>query len=476
MSKPKILFVYVNPLRIPYLDLGIASLSAYLKERGYETKLIDFTFNLKIRKAISILKKYQPDIVCFNSRSGEFNHIVKIAGILRENHNSLYLCGGIHPTICPEEVIRERCFDGICIGEGELALYSLVQKIEKNEEYKDALGFWFKEGEKILKNNLPKLISDLDKLPIIDYSLFEMDTYLKIRCGQLDYVSARGCPFFCTYCVNHNLMKTYSGLGVYSRRKSPQKIISELKQLIENYQKIKKLKFADEHFIIDKKRLGELAELYIEKVKLPFECDVRADFCDEETIKLLKRMGCDKLNIAIETGDEELRNNLLKKKITDQQIINAFWLAKKYNLHTMAFNMVGFPFETKEQIWKTIKLNKVVRPDSIQVSIFTPFKGTDLYNFCQRENLLLTDKLESSYYFGNYFKNPYLSSKELNKIYKKFTFYCYKDRSKLKAYILLMRDFSIPYYLKFGKYIPNFAKKIIYFLFWNLKVLKFVSK
>lgn len=481
MAKPRIMFVYVNPLKIPYLDLGIASLSAYLKLKGYKTKLIDFTFNLEIKKAIALLKKYAPDVVCFNSRSGEFEDVVKTAAILRKNHKAIYLCGGIHPTICPDEAIKKKCFDGICIGEGETALHTFVEKLEKNEKYENTPGFWFRKTagnkkENIIKNRLPTLILNLDELPVIDYEIFDIDKYLRVRCGQLDYVSARGCPFFCTYCVNHTLMKTYSGLGVYSRRKSAKKITEELKKVIKKYPDVKTLKFADEHFIIDKKRLSELAKRYKKEIGIPFECDARADFCDEETIKMLKRMGCDKLNIAIETGDEKLRNELLKKRISNKQIIQAFRLARQYGIHTMAFNMIGLPLETKKQIWKTIRLNKIAKPDSIQVSIFTPFKGTDIYEMCKRKKLLLNKKLESSYYMGHYLKNPELTEKELKKIYRKFTFYCYKDRSKIKAYILLMRDFCIPYYLKYSRYIPNFVKKIIYFMFWNLKVLKFVSK
>lgn len=476
MHRIKTLFVYVNPLRIPYIDLGIASLSAYLKNKGYETKLVDFTFNLNIKEAVNILRKYKPDIVCFTSRSGEFNDVVKTAKIFRRKYKALYICGGIHPTICPGEAISHECFDGICIGEGETALHELITKLKNKQNYYRTKSFWFRVKGKIIKNELNKLISNLDELPLIDYEIFDTNTYLKVRCGQLDYVSARGCPFSCTYCVNHKLMSIYKGLGVYSRRKSAKRIISELKAVKKRFPQIKSLKIADEHFIIDKKRLAELSIIYSKEIGLPFECDVRADFCNEETMSLLKKMGCDKLNIAIESGDEKLRNDLLNKRISDQQIINAFRLARKYKIHTMSFNMVGMPLETKKQICKTIKLNKLIKPDSIQVSIFTPFEGTDLYNFCKENNLLLSDEIESSYYMGEYLKNPYIKNKELGRISRRFTYYCYKDRSTVKAYILLMRDFFVPYYLKYGRYIPKFVRKGIYSIFWNSKILKFVSK
>ncbi|PIU89538.1 hypothetical protein COS64_00430 [archaeon CG06_land_8_20_14_3_00_37_11] len=472
----KVLFVYVNPLRIPYIDLGIASLSAYLKERSVETGLVDFTFGLKEKKALSVMKSFAPDIVCFSSRSGEYDDVKKMARLFRKNHKALYVCGGIHPTVFPEEVINSKVFDALCIGEGEEALYELAGKISRKKNYFSVQNFWFRKGAEIVRNPVRSLIKDLDALPIIDYDLFDMNQYLTVRYGQVDYVSARGCPFQCAYCINHFLIKKYKGKGVYARTKSGKKIIDELKLLKSKYPKIRSVKIADELFIINNERLDYLGKHYNKEIGLPFECDVRADFCTDNKIKLLKMMGCSKLNIAIESGDEKLRYELLKKRISDEHIINAFKYARKYGIPTMSFNIIGFPDETKEQIEKTINLNKIVKPDSIQVTIFTPFKGTDLYNYCRENNLLKTEDIELSYYFGDYLRNDNLTNNELQYYAKHFTFLCYKDRNIVKAYMLLLREYAVPYFLKLGKYIPNWFKKIIYFLFWNVPFLRFMSK
>lgn len=475
MGRIKTLFVYVNPLRMPYVDLGIASLSAYLRSKGYETRLIDLTFDPNIKRAVRALKEYGPDIVCFTSRSGEFRDVARVAGVFRDNHKALYLCGGIHPTIAPEEVIAYGCFDGIGVGEGDVALHELVTKLENGEGYLATKGFWFKQRGKIARNPARKLVHP-DCLPLMDYDLFDMEKYLNVRRGHLDYGTARGCPFPCTYCVNHTLRKLYRGLGSYPRRKSPAIVISELKTLKRKYPLVRSVKIADEHFLIDKGWLEELAGRYHEEIDLPFECDARADFCDEDTMRLLKEMGCAKLNIAIESGDEALRRALLNKNISDEDIINAFRLAKKYGLYTMSLNMVGLPLETKEQINKTIEMNRVVEPDSIQVSIFTPYKGTALHRFCREKNLLLSDEVERTYFFGNYLSNPHISPSELKNIHRQFAYQCYRNRSLVKACILLLREFFLAYYLRYAEHIPPVVRKGIFSIFWNVKSLRFVSK
>ena len=247
----RVLFIYRNILCINYIDFGIASLSASLKSKGHKTGLIDFTFGLKNKKAIKIAKKFEPDLICFSSRSNEFEHVVEAANLFRRKFNVPILCGGIHPTIAPEDALRQ-CFDGICIGEGEDALIELVEKIENKKDYFYTKNFWFKKDGKIIKNPIRPLIKNLDKIPLFDYDLFDIEKYLKARDGQIDYMWARGCPFNCNYCVNPILQRLHKNEN-YLRTKSIDKVINELKQIVNKY-KVKSIYFIDDIFNISTER------------------------------------------------------------------------------------------------------------------------------------------------------------------------------------------------------------------------------
>jgi len=288
-------------------------------------------------------------------------------------------------------------------------------------------------------------------------------------------MSARGCPYNCAYCVNHMIHDIYKDSRNYLRHKSVDKVIYELKQIAKKY-KIKSIYIQDDTFNMSTKRLREFSEKYSEKVNIPFECNLKADLCNDENMDYLKSANCTKAYIGIESGDEKFRRDMLHKYVSDESIINAFRLAKKCNIHTVSLNMIGLPLETPEQIEKTIELNKKVKPDSIQVSTFVPFINTDLYKFCEKNNLLSNKKIAISFYMGLYLKNPNLTDKQLKKYRRWFSYKCYEDRSKIKAICLLLRDFLIPYYLIYGKYLPLYAKKMIYYLFWNTKTFKFIGK
>ena len=184
----KILFVYTNPLGIPYYDFGIGSLSSLLKSKDHNVELLDFTFGMSINKAIKKARKFNPEIVLFASRTNEFSDVVRVAKSLKKELNKLMFCGGIHPTVAPEDAIKH--FDGICIGEGEEVLLELIDNFEKNKDYTKTKGFWFNKDNKIIKNQLPCLTVSMDKYPFPDRDIFDYDKYLNTKNNQINFLQS----------------------------------------------------------------------------------------------------------------------------------------------------------------------------------------------------------------------------------------------------------------------------------------------
>ena len=467
--KKKILFVFRNPLGIPYYDMGIASLSGQLKKAGHDVCLVDFTFGLKDNKGIKIIKNQNPDIICFALRSNEKEDVINFVNKIKEQKiNIPTLAGGSYPTVDPNDAIKY--FDAICIGEAEEAIIDFVNNLDKN----NIKNFWYNKDGEIIKNGIRPLINNLDLLAWYDLKIFDIEKYIKAKHGELEFITQKGCPYKCSYCIHNFFHKINEGKPLKMRYYSAEKIVPLMAEACKKY-KVKRIKFNDDIFNMYHPRLKKFCELYTKEIGLPFECSMRVDLCTKEMFTWLKMANCQKVEMAIESGDFEMRKKI-QKPITDEQIINAFRWAKEAGVPTMSLNMVGLPLETKEQIQKSIDLNRKVQPDYIQVSIFTPYYGTDLYDFSVENNLLKTNKIDISYYMGDYLYNPNITSKELQKIRKTFAYKSFKDRSLFKAYMLLIREYATPHYLRHGRIIPLWVKNMIYMMFWTFKPLKFMSK
>jgi len=178
---------------------------------------------------------------------------------------------------------------------------------------------------------------------------------------------------------------------------------------------------------------------------------------------LLKKAGCVRVSIGIESGDPGIRNDVLKRHQTDEQIIETFKWAKEIGLKTYSFNMIGIPQENYESILKTIELNRKIQPDYVGVSIFNAYKGTWLYDYCDENNLLKGISSESYFQSSNVI-HPRFSVKELKKIRDSFGFEVYKKHNKKRAYIDLIdkKLTRVPLYTKLRSLlIENGIKRLI---------------
>ena len=227
-----------------YFYHGIAMLSAVLKKQGHQTSLIHITQPVQKSEFIDKIRKEAPELIGISTTSHMFALVKTLASWLDETGmNVPTICGGIHPTIAPEEVIGTNGIDMLCRGEGEFALIELCRSLENKGDISDIKNLWIKQNGAIIKNPLRPVVEDLDSLPLPDRTIFAYQDLLCERQGLGTFMASRGCPFDCAYCCNHLLRRIYGREGKPIRFRSVDNVIAEIQQVVKRFPFINRLVF-----------------------------------------------------------------------------------------------------------------------------------------------------------------------------------------------------------------------------------------
>ena len=370
-------------------------LSAVLKAHGHEVKLLHINneraIPFKKEPILRMVKDFQPDLVGMSATTFEFDSANVIAKWLKDEGITIpIILGGIHATIEPDD-LWDSNFDGFCIGEGEIPLLSLINNLGLSL-WTATPGFWFKDGKCKFMNPILPYVTDLNSLPFHDFDVINTPDLLDFREGWISISFSRGCPFNCSFCANPLLRKISGDNKHYCRVRTPEIAISELLYLIMKFPQIKCINLDDDLLMMRKEWMLTFCKLYKEHIFEPrhieFILNCRVDTLDDDIAKILKESGCRELKIGVESGDPTIRNGILKKRVTDEQIINAFDLTHKYNLNTTAYLIMGIPGETAETMEKTFTFLRIIRPTLTRVAFLQPYRGTEIYDECVRQELL----------------------------------------------------------------------------------------
>ena len=468
----KVLFVWPNKDSFGVKPIGLSILAGIAREAGWDVKLfdtteIDFGFvdvtsygeSAKICKPVDLskydlvkkkidleerftdsIKAYAPDCVALGVLSDEFVIASRISQITKKLFPEVpVIWGGKYPTLSPEKTLKMYHADFVCIGEGLNAFRLFLNALANGGDLYSIQGIWGKKGEDIIKNSIPPLKPDLDTLPYVNWEMFDKRQFCRPFEGKIyvsgDHMLNWGCPYHCTYCINHIYHKMYNH-KYFLRRYGIERIISELKYLKDKY-KLTMFKFHDEDFLMRPlQNFGELGKAYKREVGLPFVIETNAKSVNEEKVSILSNMGCVSVSIAIETGDPVLRKELLERVDKEEDIIRAFSLFKKYGIRTSAFNMLGIPFETRETYMKTVDLNRRANVQYPDVGFFYPFDGTKLREIAIKEGFFDEEDEKKAVYIRNapalHFKD--LTEAQLIEMSKTFVLYV-KLPKEFHAYI-----------------------------------------
>jgi anaerobic magnesium-protoporphyrin IX monomethyl ester cyclase len=394
----RILFVYPNINAQIGFNYGVAYISGLLKSHGMETFLLNVNeklgYPLDLQRIKADVQKINPDIIGFSVLTTQNKYALAIAEDMKTYVNTPIIFGGIHPTMDPVETIRQTPIDCLCVGEGEEAFLEFAQR---KGDPKGIKNLCYRQDGRIIQEPL-RPYTDLQTLPFKDYEIFDFQQMIDAKDGWVGLQASRGCPFRCTYCLNHKIMGLYRGHGYlpreYLRRHTVEEVISEIEYLLSRYRTIKMFIFDDDIFTFDKEWLRQFSHEYRKVTDIGFVCNAHARVFDNDMAGMLKDAGCRIVKFGLESGSERIRRDILHRYMSNRQIETAFEVAERHGLHTSAFVMVGLPGENKGDIIETAKLLGRIRPGRFRWSLFFPFIGTRAYEIAKELNAIDFAKMD----------------------------------------------------------------------------------
>ncbi|BCB96290.1 hypothetical protein JZK55_12120 [Dissulfurispira thermophila] len=415
MAKICLIYFDLHTGYYPSFHHGLAYLIGSLKNNGHSVYLSHLTDENEFENIPSVLKMEDPDVVGLSFTTNQKKYVHRLFEKSKINAK-LVIAGGVHATLVGEQIFEEfPDIDGVCIGEGEIAVNELCLRLDNNESYLSTPSFYFKNNDDVIKNPVLPL-QDIDNLPFPDYSLFGYQKIIEDSGQCFPMMLSRGCPYNCNYCCNHVFKEIYPNKNKYVRFPSIDRTINVIKNNLLLYPRTKKIIFADDTFTLNKKWLAEFCKTYRKKIGLPFLCNARVETISNEVVALLKDAGCVSIDFGVETGNEWLRNNILNRKHSNRKIKEAFHITKKHGIKNFSFNIVGLPFETKEMARDTLKLNLELQPNFGRCFYFYPYPGSRLYQLCIDYGLLLDNfQSVSSYLEAPSLKEIFMSHREMKK-------------------------------------------------------------
>ncbi|PKO21561.1 MAG: hypothetical protein CVU38_14100 [Chloroflexi bacterium HGW-Chloroflexi-1] len=379
---------------LSYEPQGIMVLSAVLKQAGHDVALTVANREDPVAYAV----QYRPDVLGYSVMTGsqrayfDLNRRIRAAldpvRAALEQKPAFSVFGGPHPTFFPE-MIGEPGVDGVCIGEGEGALLDLANALADGGFRADIPNWWFNVDGEVVKNPVRPLIRDLEMLPFPDRALI-YDKHISLASSKIKYfMSSRGCPYNCTYCFNHAYYQIYAG----ERRGHQLPVDAVIAQVnaVRARWPLEQVVFVDDLFIVHNDWLEELAEKWPHQVGLPFFCNARANLLvkDPRKVELLKRAGCQTVSMGIEAANDRIRVELLKRRMTRDDIVQAGQMVRAAGMQITATNILGLPTSTLEDELDTVRLNTQAQISYAYSFLFQPYPGTELGRFTHDQGLMV---------------------------------------------------------------------------------------
>ncbi|MBI3631443.1 MAG: cobalamin B12-binding domain-containing protein [Candidatus Staskawiczbacteria bacterium] len=411
INPPMTYLTSVEPIRLAQ-PMGLCYIAAVLEKEGYDVKILDAHaegYHNRVKNGdktqvglteqeISLkIAEFNPAIVGVGSMfSDQYNNSKMVCRVAKETNSEIVTCmGGVHPTMVPDEVLKDPNVNYVIRGEAEYSFRDfcdwLIKKKDINPKKIDGLNFNPKE----------QWIQNLDELPFPARHLLNLPLYFEAgrayrepskRKRAFPIITSRCCPAFCNFCATHTMQGSY-------RQRSVDNVIAEIEYLV------KTCGMEEIYFLDDALAFGNFREILKKMVENKYDLawhganGIAIYSLDDELIDLFAKSGCYKVILSIESGVQKTLNYMRKpvKLVKTAEIIKKI---KDSGLKVESMFVIGLPCESKEDILNTIKFAESLQLDYVSFPLATPFKGTDFYKDCFEKGCLAGEYKFENLKFG----------------------------------------------------------------------------
>jgi anaerobic magnesium-protoporphyrin IX monomethyl ester cyclase len=360
----------------PHPPLGLLYLSSHLKGKGIRVGIFDGTFRT-IEDFAATLDRDRPPIVGIAVNLMTKRNALRMVAIAKRRGAKVVI-GGPDPPHHAASYL-EAGADVVVIGEGERTLEELVDALRSPAADLSAIhGIVFRAGDGTIVRTPPRaLLPDLDSQPYPDRGAIDVPAYLNAwrqrhGVGTVSLITARGCPYTCTWCSR-------SVFGETHRRRSVTNVAGEVEAIVDRYHP-ERLWYADDVFAIHRSwTIAYAKELERRKIHLPFECISRAERIDDDVADALASLGCFRVWIGSESGSQRVLD-AMKRKVSVDQVHQAARRLRRRGIEVGMFIMLGYDGEQMRDLRATVDHLKVTAPDIFLTTVSYPIKGTPYYD------------------------------------------------------------------------------------------------
>ena len=388
------------PIRVdrpPYnFPLGLGYIAAVLLKEAHNVNVIDMDGRrYNQREFDAALGEYldKVDAIGIGGLITTYKTQVSIVKTIRRmGYEGQIILGGGLATSEYEILFQNLDIDICVIGEGERTIRELAYHLENNLDLAGVKGIIYKKCGRITKNPPVELIDDLDSLPFPAWDLFPIQSYLRTYyhgylvpdqtdLNEMVMFTSRGCPFRCNFCYHIN--------GYRYRYRSVDSIFEEIELLKYKYGKRLHVRFLDDCFVVNRNRLIEFCNRIIrEKVRITWSCMGRANVCTREILKLMKRAGCIYVGYGLESGNDAILKNVIRKNSTVKQNIRAVRDSLDLGLISSPTIMTNQPGENAKTIRDTVNMVRKIGCSNTVLFYACPYPGTPLWDYAVEKNLI----------------------------------------------------------------------------------------